>query len=113
MPCVQNSGRQFSTSSATQNSSNPSQLSLTLPSQSDMEAVSACNFEAPKLHSTKALFRRLHVEPDEESVTRRSAHNLTNSMAVDKKNRTVADEVHLDIIPLIEALLKGGRFSVA
>src|SRR5271166_1264507 len=40
MPCVQNSGRQFSTSSATQNSSNPSQLSLTLPSQSDMEPVS-------------------------------------------------------------------------
>src|SRR5271166_1950452 len=39
MPCVQNSGRQFSTSSATQNSSNPSQLSLTLPSQSDMEPV--------------------------------------------------------------------------
>src|SRR5580704_15902740 len=36
---VQNSGRQFSTSSATQNSSNPSQLSLTLPSQSDIEAV--------------------------------------------------------------------------
>jgi DDE superfamily endonuclease len=36
---VQNLGRPFSTSSEIQNSSNPSQISLTLPSQSDMEVV--------------------------------------------------------------------------